>query len=569
LLVRIAQEEIGRRIEYVTVPVVAVATSVSQANTAKCKQSSLSTSSTVPTLAEEEGKKLEPKGDDEAVQDDDATALIDNTQRQGGAGITVSSGYERDEEDNSASNGDARKSQKSEDAGASTSGYDPDNDDTEDQGQKKKSNEKICTSTSGYEEDNEEEEGRSNNGGLSPNPSPLPVEDDDEAKNKNDEEPEKANDNEDAMAVEEEFKGEEDEEEQQSQQEHRTQQQQIVRPGTYDGDVILRKATKIVGHFARVGDNTMSLAHFPGLLGCLIRLVTLRPYECIPWEARLSALWTLANLACNTENMQMMVCTPGLIDALVEVACRPLHHGDDLETIIELLRSRSIASRAILNLSWSPENKILLAGQSSVVDLLAELCVHRNAPLMRSRTVRSILESTRRHAVSALRSLAAAPRRTKLALCGYKNGHLLDVLTDAALNDPDTAVKDSAYGAIHNLAVQDTAETIVKHPALVLALRSVLSIPGSISGDRDRGGGGGDSDTAKTHASGTLIVLERSITPEMKDSYEILRDLLDAVNPAPAAETSSASSSDDDDAKSGSNFDTNDSEMEIVNATAV
>lgn len=235
------------------------------------------------------------------------------------------------------------------------------------------------------------------------------------------------------------------------QQQQQQQRQMVVQHGTYEGDILLRKATKIVGHFARVGNNTRDLAHFPGLLGTLIRLVTLKPYDCIPWEARLSGLWTVANLACNTDNMQLMMCTPGLIDALVEVACRPLHPGDDLETIMELLRSRSISSRAILNLSWAPENKILLAEHAAVVDLLAELAVHRSAPLLSSRTVRQILVTTRRHAISALRNLAAAPRRTKLGLVQYKKGHLLDILTDAALNDSDTTVKDHSFAAIHNL----------------------------------------------------------------------------------------------------------------------
>jgi hypothetical protein len=216
--------------------------------------------------------------------------------------------------------------------------------------------------------------------------------------------------------------------------------------------------------------------------------------------------------------MQMMVCTPGLVNALVEVACRPLHPGGSLEMTMEVLRSRSIASRAILNLSWAPENKVTLAEHAALIDLLTELSVHRSAPMNRSRTVRDILATTRRHAAGALRNLAAAPRRVKIGLCGYRNGHVLDTLTDAALNDPDTAVKDRAFAAIHNLAIQDTAEKIVSHPALVLALKDVLLSDAE------------DGDSTKQHASATLLVLERSITEQMS-SYENLRDLLDAVNP--------------------------------------
>lgn len=293
-------------------------------------------------------------------------------------------------------------------------------------------------------------------------------------------------------------------------------------------DRIMRKATKILGHFARAGEDTKPMAHFPGLLGSFVNLIALRPYALVPWEARLSALWTVANLACNAENMQMMACTPGLVDALVEVASRPLNFKASVETAIEVLRSRSIASRAILNLSWMRENKVLLSEHRALIDLLAELTVHRTAsPTMnKSRTVQEILVTTRRHAAGALRNLAAAPRRAKIFLCSYKDGHLLDVLTDAALNDPDTNVKDRAFATIHNLAIQDTAEKIVNHPALVLALKDVLlSSEESIQSDSHTDG------TPKEHASKTLLVLERSITPTM-DSYENLRDLLEAINPA-------------------------------------
>jgi len=335
--------------------------------------------------------------------------------------------------------------------------------------------------------------------------------------------------------------------------------EEACRSMNFVGDVILKKSTKLLGHFARVGEATKTLAHFPGLLASFIRLITGMPYASLPWEARLSALWTLANLACNHENMQMMVCIPGLTDAMVEIACRPLHPGDPLEHIMEVLRSRAIACRAVLNLSWAPENKILLAEHTALIELLAELAVHRSAPLLRSRTVREIVTTTRRHAVGALRNLAAAPRRTKLALCDYKNGHILDVLTDAALNDPDTYVKERSYAAIHNLAIQDTAERFVNHPALVLALRSVLLSDSPAASNPSTMGGGATTvsyeETCKTHASATLLVLERTITPDM-EAYESLRDLLEAVNPTPASSASD-------------NNDNSSDEMDVVQAAAV
>jgi len=305
-----------------------------------------------------------------------------------------------------------------------------------------------------------------------------------------------------------------------------------------EGDTLIHKATRILGHFARVGEATKPLAHHPGLLGTLLKIITLFPYDRIPWEARLSALWTIANLGCNGENMQMMVCTPGLVDALIQVSCRNLHPGDPVETTIDVLRGRSIASRCLLNLSWAPENKIVLGQQAALVDLLAELAVHRHAPLSKSRTVREILLTTRRHAIGALRNLAAAPRRSKLLLCGYKNGHLLSVLTDAALNDGDQAVKDRAFAAINNLAIHDTAEQIVNHPALVMALKDVLLSAEEDERDNMMSQDPKEEGTPKAHASKTLLVLERSISPD-SPAYENLRELLDALNPSTATDEES------------------------------
>lgn len=315
----------------------------------------------------------------------------------------------------------------------------------------------------------------------------------------------------------------------------------FIKMGSPEGNFLIKTAIKVMGNFARVGKATKPLAYFPGLLNCMLNLINYQPYDSIPWEARLSALWILGNLACNPENMQMMMCTPGLVRSLVRVGCRALHPDDPMEVTMEVLRSRALSSRALLNLSWSPENKIPLSENFALVELLAQLAVHRKAPaLNNSRTVRDILHQTRCHAVGALRNLAAAPRRTKLQLCDYKNGHVLDALTDVALNDPDEEIQNRAFAAIHNLAIHDTAEKIIARPALVLALKDVLleeDGDGTTSDNNNNNStASGDAQqickkgSSRSHASATLLVLERTITPEM-ESYENLRDLLDAINP--------------------------------------
>ena len=71
-----------------------------------------------------------------------------------------------------------------------------------------------------------------------------------------------------------------------------------------------------MGHFAKVGALTEPLAYHPKVLSTLKRLVSCyhrTSFAAVPIEARLNALWTIANLACNVENMVMMACHPGLI----------------------------------------------------------------------------------------------------------------------------------------------------------------------------------------------------------------------------------------------------------------
>jgi len=146
-----------------------------------------------------------------------------------------------------------------------------------------------------------------------------------------------------------------------------------------------------------------------------------------------------------------------------------------------------------------------------------------------------ILAQTRRFAVGALRNLAAAPRRSKIALCENNNGKLLDVLTDVALHEEDDSIVDLAFATIHNLAIHDTAEIMVSKPDLILALKNHLLIQGT---------GHEALSHHKSHASSTLLVLERSISPDM-ECYENLRELLDAINPLNPAEERNSDDSDD------------------------
>ena len=292
---------------------------------------------------------------------------------------------------------------------------------------------------------------------------------------------------------------------------------------SYVQDLMLRKATKIMGHFARVGRATRPMARFPEFLGSTLNLINMRPDHPIPFQARLNCLWAIANLACNTDNMAMMMGSPNLISSLVSIFTRQPRSSDTLETIMEILRAKSIASRTVLNLSWSPENKAVMSENAALVQALSRLSLERQSPY-KSKTMQTILFQARRHSLASLRNICASPRQHKITLCNYNNGKLLDVLTEVALNEKDETLVDLSFSAIHNLATEETAEAIVNRPALVIALKNILLE------DKDNLSEGEAHSTRGQRASATILVLERAITPD-KPSYENLRELLDTINP--------------------------------------
>lgn len=296
-------------------------------------------------------------------------------------------------------------------------------------------------------------------------------------------------------------------------------QQQQLDPLIDARDLILKKSTKILGHFARIGSLTQPLAYHPGLLPCLRRVISC-PIGLVPRECRLNALWIVANLACNAENMVMMACHPGLLETLVSPAHRPIEDEEadigDIDLFMEALRSRDIAIRAIFNLSWAPENKLLLSEHANLVEALLRTLMYRVSSWGGfGRGVSGILLQSRKHAACALRNLAAAPRRNKQILCRQvANGTLLDKISDSARNDPDSEVREKALAALNNLACSTTAEEFVKRAETL----EILADSALLETDDQEGG----------TASHALRVLEKSI-PEDDENYALLKPHLDKV----------------------------------------
>ena len=76
-------------------------------------------------------------------------------------------------------------------------------------------------------------------------------------------------------------------------------------------NLCLNSCTKVMAHFARPGAATGPLALTKDFLSTLVDIISASQHI-VPVEAKLNSLWTLANLACNPENMGFMARCPAL-----------------------------------------------------------------------------------------------------------------------------------------------------------------------------------------------------------------------------------------------------------------
>lgn len=288
------------------------------------------------------------------------------------------------------------------------------------------------------------------------------------------------------------------------------------------GDKICKVATKILGHFARVGSLTTFLAETPNLLTTLQQVIAM-PKGSIPMESQMNALWVTANLACSAENMIKMAQHPKIIQTLVQAACHPNdvdeQSCDNAMSYLKLLRRRSIAVRALLNLSWAHENKIPMSENVTLVGALLATVSHRSSAWVGNGLgVSGVLLQSRRLAAGALRNLAAAPRRYKRRLCRINESKFLDILADAAYYDTDEDVRLKIHATLFNLVSADTAKMFIEKQNVLDVIVKAAS-----SGDPYVVEPG--SDTAFITAIRTLKALEKTI-PEEEKNYEVLRPIL-------------------------------------------
>jgi hypothetical protein len=221
--------------------------------------------------------------------------------------------------------------------------------------------------------------------------------------------------------------------------------------------------------------------------------------------------------------MIKMAQHPKIIQTLVQVACHPNKDDEQIcenaMAYLKLLRSRSIAVRALLNLSWAHENKIPMSENVTLVSALLATVSHRSSSWVGNGLgVSGVLLQSRRLAAGALRNLAAAPRRYKRRLCRVHESNFLDILADVASYDPDEDVRLKIHTTLFNLVSADTAKMFIEKQQVLNVIVKAAS-----SGDPYVVEPG--SDSSFITAIRTLKALEKAI-PEEEENYEVLRPIL-------------------------------------------
>ena len=204
-------------------------------------------------------------------------------------------------------------------------------------------------------------------------------------------------------------------------------------------------STKIVAHCATVTTALVSMAQQRGVLSTLKRVATSKLSD----NARFSALWTLANLAFDADNMVLIACHPGLVDALVDIAYEDAS-----------FEARNHAAKAISNLAWRPENKIPLTERPRLLDAMVKL-------------IGSSITKTRRHAARAFRFLSDTPSQNKVRLCKHGDGIILSTLLKRGSKDADRSVRECAATTLSNLVCEETAEMMGAYPGLLDTLPNI------------------------------------------------------------------------------------------------
>lgn len=219
-------------------------------------------------------------------------------------------------------------------------------------------------------------------------------------------------------------------------------------------DEIILNITKTFHYLSRIPELRVSLTRQPGLLDSLQRVAT-SPLNVPSRNARVRVM---ANLANCDDNKVLMYAHRGLLNSLLKIAQLDLVDA-----------TREYATIALMDLASAPANQVPLAKNGLVLRVLTGMVVKEK--------VTSIRES----ATTTVQNLAF-PKSNRSRLVEFQGGLVMAALLSVLQKDSNEKTRRRAAGALTNMACEETAERMAKHPGLLSTLAQV-----SVQKDTDPG----------------------------------------------------------------------------------
>jgi len=170
----------------------------------------------------------------------------------------------------------------------------------------------------------------------------------------------------------------------------------------------------------------------------------------VPKElARVEAMYTIASLTFNTENMERLRNDPEMLEAVVNAAARG-GENDEL---------KKWAAASLWNLACLPNNKLSLPTTPRLLDALIELTQH------------GVCKFTTGFAIAALRQLTLETEN-QILIASFADGIFIEILGDIVLRDGvDLETKLKAMKSLKNIITPVTSDLVMNmHPSVLTQL---------------------------------------------------------------------------------------------------
>uniref|UniRef100_A0A7S3LEH1 Armadillo repeat-containing protein 8 n=1 Tax=Amphora coffeiformis TaxID=265554 RepID=A0A7S3LEH1_9STRA len=212
-------------------------------------------------------------------------------------------------------------------------------------------------------------------------------------------------------------------------------------------DISILNITKIVYYLSKCPDLRIQLCRQQGMLDFLFRVATrvLNP------ECRSYRLLVAMNLASEERNKVTIYEKEGLVSGILRIA-----HMDTSDL------ARQNAALVIQELATCDLLHVPLAKNDQLLGTLVKMAL-----------VEKSLQ-TRESVINSLQTLAFT-KKNRLRLCTFKDGVVLEALRKTLSVDSDDKVRRRAAGTLTNLACEETAEVMGKHPGLLETLAIVAT----------------------------------------------------------------------------------------------